>query len=127
MTIAEARKEIADAFAADPDFRDGYVANVAMLLHDHFGITGFEDRNKAGDMIVKLIFESDNAVSDDASAMMEVPKDHPLMIAWTAYRETLEFANTEKWAHIEAHLLGSLWAVFSKGFEAGQKNMEIET
>ncbi len=58
MTIKQARKTMADAFAADPGFRDGYVANVAMLLSDHYGITDPETRNKAGDDIVRLIFET---------------------------------------------------------------------
>lgn len=56
--VADARKTIAKAFEADPDFRDGYVANVAMLLHDRYGITDYDTRNKAGDDIVRLIFES---------------------------------------------------------------------
>ena len=56
--IRLARQTIAQAFAADPDFRRGYVDNVAMLLHDHCGITDYETRNRAGDDIVRLIFES---------------------------------------------------------------------
>ncbi len=56
--IRLARQAIAQAFAADPDFRRCYVDNVAMLLHDHYGITDYETRNKAGDDIVRLIFES---------------------------------------------------------------------
>jgi len=62
MTVADARKTIADAFAADGSgpgsFRDGYVSNVAMLLHDRYGITDYETRNKAADDIIHLIFES---------------------------------------------------------------------
>ncbi len=58
MSIEKARTTIADAFKADPSFRKGYVDNVAMLLHDQFGITDFETRNKAGDAIVRLLFES---------------------------------------------------------------------
>ncbi len=58
MTIEKARKTIADAFIADPFFRETYVANVAMLLSDRYGITDHETRNKAGDDIVRLIFES---------------------------------------------------------------------
>lgn len=56
--IGKARKTMADAFKADPDFRDGYVANIAMLLHDRYGITDYKTRNAAGDDIVKLVFES---------------------------------------------------------------------
>ncbi len=58
MSIQQARQEIADAFKDDPDFRRSYVDNVAMLLHDHYGITDYETRNKAGDDIIRLIFES---------------------------------------------------------------------
>lgn len=58
MNVAKARETIAAAFVADPEFRNSYVANVAMLLHDHYGITDYETRNKAGDDIVRLIFES---------------------------------------------------------------------
>lgn len=58
VSVGQAREIIADAFAADPDFRRGYVDNVAMLLHDHHGIENYEARNKAGDEIVRLIFES---------------------------------------------------------------------
>ena len=58
MTIKQARKKIAGAFKADPDFRRGYVDNVAMLLHDHHGIKNYEKRNKAADEIISLIFES---------------------------------------------------------------------
>ncbi len=58
MTIKDAREFIAAAFAADPDFRNVYVANIAMLLHDRYGITDMGTRNQAGDDIVKLVFES---------------------------------------------------------------------
>lgn len=57
MTIEEARETFRKTFEKDPDFRRTYVDNVAMLLHDQFGITDFETRNKAGDAIVHLIFE----------------------------------------------------------------------
>ncbi len=58
MTIKQARETIAKAFVADPNFREAYVSNVAMLLHDHYGITNYEMRNKAGDDIIRLVFES---------------------------------------------------------------------
>lgn len=58
MTVKEARDFIAAEFKADPDFRRGYVDNVAMLLHDRYGITDMETRNRAGDDIVRLVFES---------------------------------------------------------------------
>lgn len=57
-SVAGARQVIADAFKDDPNFRETYVANVAMLLHDRYGITDHETRNKAGDDIVRLVFET---------------------------------------------------------------------
>lgn len=51
--------------------------------------------------------------------MTPVPDDHPLQIAWKAYRETEDFDNAEKWAASPEHLIGSLWAMFAAGFNAG--------
>jgi len=56
--IARARKTMKDAFDADPDFKMGYIANIAMLLHDHYGITDYDKRNAAAEDILKLIFYS---------------------------------------------------------------------
>ena len=53
-----ARGKISFAFEDDPEFRNAYVANIAMLLHDHYGITDPKTRNAAGSDIVKLVFES---------------------------------------------------------------------
>ena len=58
ITVREAKYVIIKAFKEDPDFRHGYQCNIAMLLHDHHGITGMSERNKAADEIIKLIFES---------------------------------------------------------------------
>lgn len=55
--IVAARKTMADAFEADPSFREGYVANIAMLLYDRHGIRDFEERNKAASEILDLIFK----------------------------------------------------------------------
>ena len=35
-----------------------YQANIAMLLHDRYGITNHKIRNKAADDIIRLVFES---------------------------------------------------------------------
>jgi hypothetical protein len=51
-------------------------------------------------------------------AMAPVPEDHPLMIAWNAYKATDDFANTRKWAAQDQHLDGSLWAAFEQGYRA---------
>ncbi len=57
-TVKDARQRIAKAFEADPDFRRTYVDNIAMLLHDRYGITDVETRNQAGDDILRLVIES---------------------------------------------------------------------
>lgn len=48
---------MAKVFKGDPDFRRGYVDNVAMLLHDRYGIRDYKTRNQAADDILRLIFE----------------------------------------------------------------------
>ncbi|HEU4344033.1 MAG TPA: DUF2829 domain-containing protein [Candidatus Binatia bacterium] len=45
-----------------------------------------------------------------------IPKDHPLMVAWEAYKATPDYANTRKWASHDEHVDGSLWAAFSQGW-----------
>lgn len=45
-----------------------------------------------------------------------VPSDHPLMLAWGAYKLTEEFANSRRWAAHAAHVDGSLWAAFVEGW-----------
>jgi hypothetical protein len=82
-------------------------------------------------------------MSDAASP---VPADHPLMLAWNAYKETEEFKNSKKWAltiapmiqagdpdaerkrfslmpieQRETHVDGSLWAAFMAGFAAAEE------
>lgn len=51
--------------------------------------------------------------------MTQVPADHPLMAAWTAYKSSLEFKNTRYWAQFPDNVEGSLWAAFVAGFMAG--------
>lgn len=57
------------------------------------------------------------------------PPDSPLMKAWTAYKETDDFKNSEKWARLlvvnneqgyfaHPHLTGSMWAMFMAGWIA---------
>lgn len=55
-----------------------------------------------------------------SEAMAPVPEDHPLMVAWKAYKESPDYANTKKWAMHEEHTEGSLWAAFMAGFAAGE-------
>lgn len=58
------------------------------------------------------------------SAMTPVPKDHPLMRAWEAYRQTEDYANTKGWALHEPHVDGSLWAAFERGWRAANGALE---
>jgi hypothetical protein len=55
--IRKARQEIASAFYSDEAFYNCYVANVAMLLNDRYGITDRETRTLAANDILKLIFD----------------------------------------------------------------------
>jgi len=56
--IKKARKIMRTAFEKDPFLKEAYIANIAMLLHDHYGITDYETRNKAAEEILNLIFYS---------------------------------------------------------------------
>lgn len=47
-----------------------------------------------------------------------VPMDHSVMKAWTAYKQTLDYENTKRWAIDPKHVEGSLWAAFARGFGA---------
>ena len=63
------------------------------------------------------------------AAQSPLSNDDPRMQAWSAYKDTDEFANTERWAKdtqvIHPHLDDSLWAVFIAGYEAGQKSPSL--
>jgi len=48
---------MAKAFTKDPDLFRRYQDNIAMLLHDNYGITDYEKRNNAAIDILKLIFK----------------------------------------------------------------------
>lgn len=53
------------------------------------------------------------------SASSPVPKDHPLMVAWEAYKATEDYANTKRWAGRDDQATdGSLWASFERGWLA---------
>lgn len=57
--FAKARRLMAKYLHEDDGLRQGYVANVAMLLHDRHGIKNTEKRNKAAEEILDLIFGKD--------------------------------------------------------------------
>jgi hypothetical protein len=52
----------------------------------------------------------------------ETPCDptSPLMVEWERYKQTDDYANTRRWALVDAHVDGSLWAAFSRGFATGE-------
>ena len=50
--------------------------------------------------------------------MSRVPDDHPLMIAYEAYRQSEDYRNSFKWAGNLEHRTGSMWAAFEAGFRA---------
>jgi len=56
--ISRARRIFVSAFKADPDFKQGYIANVAMLLYDRGWLKRpNEDMNEAAEAVLDLIFE----------------------------------------------------------------------
>lgn len=58
-TWQNARQVIKDEFKSDPKpggMRHAFLANIAMLLYDHYGLD-ITDANKAADDIIKLVFE----------------------------------------------------------------------
>ena len=54
--IKRAREVIAKALEQDDDLKLGYVSNIAMLLHDRYDITDYDQRNQAAEDILKLLF-----------------------------------------------------------------------
>ena len=54
--IKNARETMCKALEQDEGLKLGYVSNVAMLLHDRYGITDYDQRNQAAEDILKLIF-----------------------------------------------------------------------
>ena len=58
--IKLARNIFKKEFERDEDFKRSYQANIAMLLHDRYGITGFKERNDAANDIMKVIFDAEN-------------------------------------------------------------------
>lgn len=58
-------------------------------------------------------------------AMTVINPQHPIMKAWLAYKQTEGYKNTFKWAAIEEHRDGSLWAAFLEGYQSAvEQNKE---
>lgn len=60
FSIRLARKIFKDSFEQDDGFRIAYQANIAMLLHDRYGITDIKKRNEAANEIMAVIFDAKN-------------------------------------------------------------------
>lgn len=63
-------------------------------------------------------------MSDQTQA--EIPIGTPMRDAWEAYKQTEDFRNALRWAANPGHpdiLLGSLWAMFVKGYEAADAEL----
>ena len=58
FSIRLARDIFKKRFEEDEDFRYGYQANIAMLLHDRYGITDHKERNDAANDIMAVIFDA---------------------------------------------------------------------
>lgn len=57
-----------------------------------------------------------------SALMMALPKDHPLVKAFEAYKETPDYRNSFRWAAHPEHRDGSLWAAFEQGWNAREKH-----
>lgn len=55
--MQKARKIMKQELERDQELRYGYQSNIAMLLHDRYDITGYEERNEAANEILKIVFE----------------------------------------------------------------------
>lgn len=53
-----------------------------------------------------------------SKAQAEVPKHHPMRIAWERYQASSDYQNTKKWAAHKEHVDGSLWASFVAGWQS---------
>jgi hypothetical protein len=51
-----------------------------------------------------------------------VGEHEPVMVAWKAYKQTDDYANTLSWAG--KHCEGELWAAFSTGFALAHQTAE---
>lgn len=56
-----------------------------------------------------------------SDAEQKLPDDHPMVIAWEAYKKTEEYRNSFRWAAEEQHRSGSMWAAFIEGWQAGRR------
>ena len=55
--VQKARKMMKQELEKDEELRFAYQSNIAMLLHDKYGVPDFDKRNETANDILKLIFE----------------------------------------------------------------------
>ena len=73
--IVLARKIFKKAFEEDEGFRIGYQANIAVLLYDRYGITDLEERNRAANDIIDVIFDAKEFKKSDIENITTTIKD----------------------------------------------------
>ena len=62
FSIRLARSIFKKAFEKDQGFRIAYQSNVAAVLMDRYGMDDHEERNRAANDIMKVIFEAEKPV-----------------------------------------------------------------
>lgn len=67
VSTPEAYEAMRAALAADAGYRHTWVANIAMVLHDRHGITGYAERNAAGEDIMNRCFPLDPPTKPESS------------------------------------------------------------
>jgi len=58
LEFKDVREAMARRFLKDKELLLSYEANIAMLLHDRYGITDYKERNQAAHDIMCLLFLS---------------------------------------------------------------------
>lgn len=56
-----------------------------------------------------------------SDAMAPLTEDSPLLKAWKAWKRTDDFANIRRWALMEPHVDGSMWAAFMAGWKENER------
>ena len=58
LEFQRARETMSKILKKEDDLYYGYQSNIAMLLHDRYGITDHKTRNDAAKDIIELVFHS---------------------------------------------------------------------
>ena len=57
--------------------------------------------------------------------MTPIDQRDPLWLTWQKYRQTEQYANAAKWATHAEHTEGSMWAAFTAGFKAAERESRL--